>query len=54
MAEAFGPIVVLLRALDDTAAAAFRAEMIELFGRMATDDGVVLPRPYLLVRGTKR
>lgn len=54
MAEAFGPIVVLLRALDDDAAAAFRTEMIELFGRMATDDGVVLLRPYLLVLGTKR
>ena len=54
MAEAFGPIVVLLRALDDAAAAAFRTEMIDLFGRMETDDGVVLPRPYLLVLGTKR
>jgi len=54
LAEAFGPIVMLLRRLDDAVAAAFRSEMIELFGRMQTDDGVVLTRPYLLVLGTKR
>jgi ubiquinone/menaquinone biosynthesis C-methylase UbiE len=54
MAEAFGPIVVLLRSLDDDKAASFRREMIELFGRMETADGVVLPRPFLLARGTKR
>jgi len=45
---------MMLRRLDDTAAATFRSEMIELFGRMQTDDGVVLARPYLLVLGTKR
>ncbi len=54
MAEAFGPIVVLLRTLDGDAAAAFRAEMIDLFGQLETDEGVVLPRPFLLVLGTKR
>lgn len=54
MAEAFGPIVVLLRSLDDERAASFRQEMIDLFGRLATEQGVVLPRPYLLVNGTKK
>jgi ubiquinone/menaquinone biosynthesis C-methylase UbiE len=54
MATAFGPIVVLLRSLEPERAAAFRAEMLELFGRLATDDGVVVPRPFLLVRGIRR
>ena len=54
MAEAFGPIVVLLRNLDDASAAAFREEMIALFGGMETDDGVVVERPYVLVLGTRR
>lgn len=54
MAEAFGPIVTLLRALGDERAAAFREEMIALFARLETENGVVLPRPFLLVRGTKR
>ncbi len=54
MAEAFGPIIVLLRTLSGEDAAAFRGEMIELFGRLETEEGVVLPRPFLLVLGTKR
>ena len=54
MAEAFGPIVVLLRSLDESSAAAFRDEMVDLFGRLETENGVVLPRPFLLVRGTRR
>lgn len=54
MAEAFGPIVVLLRSLDAESADAFKREMLDLFGRLETDNGVVLPRPFLLVRGTKR
>lgn len=54
MSEAFGPIVVLLRSLDEERAAAFRREMIELFGRSATEDGAVMPRPFLLIRGTKK
>ena len=54
MAEAFGPIVTLLRALDEERAAAFREEMIELFSRLETENGVVLSRPFLLVLGTKR
>lgn len=54
MAEAFGPIVVLLRSLDDERKAALREEMIELFGRLQTESGVVMPRPFLLVRGTRK
>jgi ubiquinone/menaquinone biosynthesis C-methylase UbiE len=54
MVEAFGPIVVLLRALEDDRVAAFKEEMIALFGRLETPNGVVLPRPFLLVSGTRR
>jgi ubiquinone/menaquinone biosynthesis C-methylase UbiE len=54
MAEAFGPIVVLLRHLDDASAATFREEMIALFGRMQTDAGIEVERPYLLILGTRR
>jgi len=54
LAEAFGPIVMLLRSLDDDRAGALRGEMVELFGRLENENGVVLPRPYVLVRGTKR
>ncbi len=54
LAEAFGPIVVLLRALDDERRAALRAEMLQLLEGQATDTGIVMPRPYLLICGTKR
>lgn len=52
--EAFGPIVVLLRSLDDERAAEFREEMLASFAAFETDGAIVMPRPFLLVRGTKR
>ena len=52
--EAFGPIVVLLRSLDDERAAQFREEMLASFAAFEMDGAIVMPRPFLLVRGTKR
>ncbi len=43
MSEAFGPIVVLLRNLDEEAAARFREELTDLFGWLQTEDGVSRP-----------
>lgn len=54
LAEAFGPIVVLLRSLEPERAATFREEMIETMAAFEGDGAVVMPRPFLLVRGTKR
>jgi SAM-dependent methyltransferase len=51
----FGPIVVLLRMLEPERASAFRDDLIALFDGNASDGGgVVLDRPYLLVKGTRR
>ena len=51
----FGPIVTLLRALEPDRAAAFRDDLIALFDDNSSDGGgVVLDRPYLLVKGTRR
>lgn len=54
MSEAFGPIVVLLRNLDEEAATRFREELTDLFGWLQTEDGVSIPRPFLLTLGTRR
>lgn len=51
----FGPIVTLLRMLEPERAAAFRDDLIGLFDDNTADGGgVVLDRPYLLVKGTRR
>jgi hypothetical protein len=51
----FGPIVTLLETLEPERAAAFRADLIALFDDSADAGGeVVLDRPYLLVKGTRR
>jgi SAM-dependent methyltransferase len=50
----FGPIVTLLRMLEADRAAAFRDELIALFDDNTADGSVMLDRPYLLVRGTRR
>lgn len=51
----FGPIVTLLRTLEPDRAAAFRDDLIALFDDNSSDGGgVVLDRPYLLVKGTRR
>jgi len=54
LTEAFGPIIVLLRSLEPERAQAFRDEMIEALFSFESDGATVMPRPYLLVRGTKR
>jgi len=53
--SSFGPIVTLLRMLEPERAAAFRDDLVALFDERAEQDGeVVLDRPYLLVKGTRR
>ena len=52
--EAFGPIVTLLRMLDPDRAAALRSDLIALFDEGAAGEGVVLDRPYILVKGIRR
>lgn len=53
--SSFGPIVTLLRMLEPERAAAFRDDLVALFDESAEQDGeVVLDRPYLLVKGTRR
>jgi ubiquinone/menaquinone biosynthesis C-methylase UbiE len=54
MAEAFGPIVMLLRRLDAEQRAALRRDVIEVFAKGTTEVGVALPRPFLLVQGVRR
>lgn len=53
MSEAFGPIVTLLRNLDDDRAAAFKADLLELFAEHETPDGVTISRPFVLIFGTR-
>jgi SAM-dependent methyltransferase len=50
---AFGPIVTLLRVLEPDRAAGLRSDLIALFDDGASGDGVVLDRPYNLIKGTR-
>jgi SAM-dependent methyltransferase len=51
----FGPIVTLLGILEPERATAFRDDLVGLFEENTADGGdVVLDRPYLLVKGTRR
>ena len=56
--EAFGPIVTLVRMLEPDRAAQLRSDLIALFDEGANEgtagEGVILDRPYLLVKGTRR
>jgi ubiquinone/menaquinone biosynthesis C-methylase UbiE len=54
VSEAFGPVVVLLRNLDADAAAAFREELTAFFARLQTENGISVPRPFVLILGTRR
>jgi SAM-dependent methyltransferase len=55
LSSAFGPIVVLLRMLEPDRAAGLKADLIALMDEQRTSDGgVVIDRPYILVRGTRR
>jgi 2-polyprenyl-6-hydroxyphenyl methylase/3-demethylubiquinone-9 3-methyltransferase len=53
--RAFGPIVTLLQMLEPDRAAGLRNDLIALFDdNTSGGGGVVLDRPYLLVKGTRR
>jgi SAM-dependent methyltransferase len=53
--KAFGPIVTLLGMLEPERAAGLRDDLIALFDDNRADGGgVVLERPYLLVKGTRK
>jgi SAM-dependent methyltransferase len=54
MSEAFGPIKTLLGVLPPERAEAFKTELLEFFEGEATESGVSMDRPYLLIAGTRR
>ena len=54
MSEAFGPIKTLLGALPPERSEAFKAELLEFFEGEATESGITMERPYLLIAGTRR
>lgn len=53
LAEAFGPIKMLMTRLEPDRAAAFREEMMSYMSAAETEDGVVLDRLYVLISGTR-
>lgn len=54
MSEAFGPIKTLLGMLPPDRAEAFKTELLEFFEGEATESGISMDRPYLLIAGTRR
>ena len=54
MSEAFGPIKTLLGALPPERSEAFKTELLEFFEGEATESGISMNRPYLLIAGTRR
>jgi SAM-dependent methyltransferase len=52
--ESFGPLAALLESLGPVGGAELRARVVELLRRHVTTDGVVAPRPLLLVIGRRR
>jgi hypothetical protein len=52
----FGPIVTLLRILPPEKAAGLKSDVIALFEESAAGqgNGLMLDRPYILVRGVRR
>jgi SAM-dependent methyltransferase len=52
--ESFGPLVDLVHSLGPAGRAELRARVLELLRRYVTSDGVVAPRPLLLVVGRRR
>lgn len=50
----FGPAVDLLRLLDTAAAAALRDDFIQLYEGYRTDVGILCPREYVIVAGTRK
>ena len=51
--ESFGPLAELIRSLGPEGRAELRARVLKLLGRYVTSDGVVAPRPLLLVVGRR-
>ncbi len=52
--ESFGPLAELLGSLGPAGSAELRARVIELLRRYMAREGVVAPRPLLLVIGRRR
>ena len=52
--DSFGPLAGVLDSLGPAGSAELRARVIELLRRYVTPDGVVAPRPLLLVVGRRR
>ena len=52
--ESFGPLADLLGSIGPAGSAELRARVIELLRRYVTAEGVVAPRPLLLVVGRRR
>jgi SAM-dependent methyltransferase len=53
-ATSYGPTKALVASLDDARRAALHRDWIEYFSTHRGNGGVRQPRPYLLVRGTRR
>jgi len=53
LSEGFGPIKTLLGALPPERAESFEGELLDLFRREQTEDGLSMSRPYLLVLGIR-
>ena len=54
LSESFGPIKTLLANLPPERAEAFKAEMLAFFENEATETGVSMDRPYLLISGVRK
>jgi hypothetical protein len=52
--QSFGPLAGVLASLGPAGSAELRARVIELLRRYVTAEGVVAPRPLLLVVGRRR
>lgn len=52
--ESFGPLAGVLASLGPAGSAELRARVIELLRRYVTPEGVIAPRPLLLVAGRRR
>jgi SAM-dependent methyltransferase len=52
--DSFGPLDAVLESLGSVGSAELRARVLELLRRYVTPDGVVAPRPLLLVIGRRR
>ena len=51
---AYGPTKALANSLDDEQRESLRSDWVAYFEQFKTDDGIVQPRPYVLVLGERR